>query len=148
MNNFGVGFFAYCHQEHRQNEIHYKIHLSTLFRKRNTTFHGAFLLRLSVFVKLKRNALYMPTISRESHEWLFFSFWTCVRIFLFNHIVTCKTMCNIRCNIHSFLSLSYACLVYVLQTLSNSSWSSSCQGYILHYQPNGLKLHQHDQREI
>ena len=29
-------------------KIHYKIHLSTLFRKRNTTFHGAFLLRMSV----------------------------------------------------------------------------------------------------
>ena len=47
---FWNGVFAYCHQEHRQNEILYKIHLSTLFRKRNTTFHSAFLLRLSVWI--------------------------------------------------------------------------------------------------
>ena len=32
----------------RQNEIPNKVNLSTLFSKRNTTFHGAFLLRLSV----------------------------------------------------------------------------------------------------
>ena len=29
-SNFGMGFLAHCHQEHRQNEIHYL--LSTLFR--------------------------------------------------------------------------------------------------------------------
>ncbi len=48
MNNFGMGFFAYCCQEHWRNEIHYKVHLSTLFPKRNTTFHSVFLSRLSV----------------------------------------------------------------------------------------------------
>ncbi len=48
VNNFGIGFFACCHQQLRQNEMHYKVHLSTLFPKRNATFHGAFLLRLSV----------------------------------------------------------------------------------------------------
>ena len=48
VNNFGMGFFAHCHQDHWQNEIHYKVNLSTLCRKRKTTFHGAFLLRLSV----------------------------------------------------------------------------------------------------
>ena len=35
-------------EEDRQNEIRYKVHPSTLFRKRHTTFHGVFLLRLSV----------------------------------------------------------------------------------------------------
>ncbi len=44
VNNFGIGFFACCYQRHRQNEMHYKFHLSTLFPKRNATFHGAFLL--------------------------------------------------------------------------------------------------------
>ncbi len=37
-----------CHQQHRQNEMHYKVNLSTLLPKRNATFLGAFLLRLSV----------------------------------------------------------------------------------------------------
>ncbi len=41
-------FFTHCYQEHWQNEIHYKLHLSTLFPKRNATFHGAFLLKKSV----------------------------------------------------------------------------------------------------
>ena len=40
-------FFEHYHQEHRQNEIQHKVDLSTLLRKRNGTFHGAFLLRLS-----------------------------------------------------------------------------------------------------
>ncbi len=44
-------FFAHCHQEHWQNEIHYKVHLSTLFPKRNATFHAAFLLKKSVHTK-------------------------------------------------------------------------------------------------
>ncbi len=48
-----TGFVAYCYQEHRQNEIHYKVHLSTLFPKRHATFHGAFLLRLSVLLYAK-----------------------------------------------------------------------------------------------
>ena len=45
---WNVFFFAYCYQEHSRNEIHTKILLATLFPKRNTTVHGAFLLRLSV----------------------------------------------------------------------------------------------------
>ncbi len=32
------------------NEIHYEVHLFTLFLKRNATFHGAFLSRLNVHV--------------------------------------------------------------------------------------------------
>ena len=40
--------FAHCYQEHRQNEIHDKVHLSTFFPKRNVTFHAAFLLKESV----------------------------------------------------------------------------------------------------
>ncbi len=40
--------FAHCYQEHCQNVIHYKGHLSTFFPKRNATFHAAFLLKLSV----------------------------------------------------------------------------------------------------
>ena len=46
--------FAHCYQEHRQNEIHFKVHLSTLFTKRNTNFHGVFLLRLSVCLIRKK----------------------------------------------------------------------------------------------
>ncbi len=53
------GVFAHCHQHHRQNEIHYKVHLSTLFRRGNTTFYGAFHLRLSVSTLLpKRNTTF------------------------------------------------------------------------------------------
>ncbi len=37
----------YLPTPYRQNEMHYKIHLSTLIPKRNATFQGAFLLRLS-----------------------------------------------------------------------------------------------------
>ncbi len=48
VSNFDMGFFAHCYQEHWQNEIHYKVHLSILFPKRNSTFHRAFLSRLSV----------------------------------------------------------------------------------------------------
>ena len=36
-------------QEHWQNEIRYKVHLSTLFPKGNATFHAAFLLKNSVY---------------------------------------------------------------------------------------------------
>ena len=43
-------FFAHCYQDHWRNEMHYKVHLSTLFPKRNATFDGAFLLGLSVSV--------------------------------------------------------------------------------------------------
>ena len=50
VNNFETCFFAHCYQEHWQNEIHYKINLSsTLFPKRNVTFHAAFLLKKSVY---------------------------------------------------------------------------------------------------
>ena len=48
LGHIGMGFFAYCYQEHWRNETHYKVHLLTLFPKRNTTFHGVFLSRLSV----------------------------------------------------------------------------------------------------
>ncbi len=41
-------FFTRRYQEHWQNEIHHKVHLSTLFPKRNATFHAAFLLKKSV----------------------------------------------------------------------------------------------------
>ncbi len=41
-------FFAHCYQDHWQNEIHYKEHLSTLFPKRNAAFNAAFLLKKSV----------------------------------------------------------------------------------------------------
>ncbi len=40
--------FTHCYQEHWKNDIHYKVHLSTLFPKRNTTFYAAFLLKMSV----------------------------------------------------------------------------------------------------
>ena len=43
-------FFTHCYQEHWQNEIHYKVHLSTLFPKRNATSHAAFLLKKSVHI--------------------------------------------------------------------------------------------------
>ena len=55
VNNFGIRVFAHCHQEHRQNEVHNKVHLCILFCKRNTTFHGAFLLRLSLLCKTRLN---------------------------------------------------------------------------------------------
>ena len=48
----GSYFFEHRHQEHRQNEIQHKVYISTLLRKRRTTFHGAFLLRLSVVAGL------------------------------------------------------------------------------------------------
>ncbi len=41
-------FFAHCYQEHWQNEIDYKVHLSTLFPKRSANFHTAFLFKKSV----------------------------------------------------------------------------------------------------
>ncbi len=48
VNNFETGFFTYCYQDHWQNGIHYRFHLSTFFPKRNATFHAAFLLKESV----------------------------------------------------------------------------------------------------
>ncbi len=42
------GRVKFYHQEDSQTEIGNKVHLSTLFRKRQSTFHGMFLLRLSV----------------------------------------------------------------------------------------------------
>ncbi len=51
--------FEHCQQEHRQNEIQHKVYLSTLLRKRNATFHGAFLLRLSVYLVLLFTLLIM-----------------------------------------------------------------------------------------
>ncbi len=44
----GLYFFHGNLKEDRQNEICYQVHLSTLSCRRHTTFHGAFLLRLSV----------------------------------------------------------------------------------------------------
>ena len=38
---FWNGFLAHCYQEYCWNEVCYKVHLSTLFPKRNATFHGA-----------------------------------------------------------------------------------------------------------
>ncbi len=46
-------------------EIHYEVHLSTLFPKRNATFHGAFLSRLSVFVMT--DAEMETTFCRQLH---------------------------------------------------------------------------------
>ena len=46
--NFWMWFLTNSCQEHCKNEVHYKFHLSTLFPKRNETFHCAFLLMMSV----------------------------------------------------------------------------------------------------
>ncbi len=53
-------FFVRCYQEHWQNEIHYKVDLSTLFPKRNATFHAAFLLKKSVQYKFCYTAFANP----------------------------------------------------------------------------------------
>ena len=49
--------FAHCYQEHWQNKINYKVHLSTLFPKRNATFHAVFLLKKSVTMTKTRGQL-------------------------------------------------------------------------------------------
>ena len=55
-----MGFFAHCNREQGRNEIHYKVNISTLFFKRNATFHGAFFSRLSVFVLMVSDPSCMP----------------------------------------------------------------------------------------
>ena len=45
-NNFETGFLHIVTK--RIGKIHYKVHLSTIFKKRNATFHAAFLLKESV----------------------------------------------------------------------------------------------------
>ncbi len=46
---WNVFFSALSYPHHRQNEMYYKVHRSTLFPKSNATSYGAFLLRLSVY---------------------------------------------------------------------------------------------------
>ena len=69
---FWKGFFAHCHQKDRQNEICYKVHLSALFHKRHTTFHGAFLLRLSVVVVSFQKWLLDKNVA---YQYLYINFW-------------------------------------------------------------------------
>ncbi len=66
-----VAFFTYCYQEHWQNEIHYKVHLSTLFPKRNATFHAAFLLKESVHGMVWGELLGSLNFFKEVWKWLF-----------------------------------------------------------------------------
>ncbi len=47
----GQVIFDHWDLKHRQNEIHYEVHLSALNPKRNATFHSAFLSRPSVIYK-------------------------------------------------------------------------------------------------
>ncbi len=68
-----IGFFACCHQQHRQNKKHYKVHPSTLFPKR--TFHGAFLLRLSVVSGIGSQACTLITYFENQYHWP----WYCIQ---------------------------------------------------------------------
>ncbi len=66
--HFWNRFFAHCYQEHWQNEIYYKVDLSTLFPKRNTTFQAAFLLKESVLTFSQiRNYIWFQNNQKIDH---------------------------------------------------------------------------------